>query len=186
MADARITEETVVSPAELASVLRLTGRRVRQLNEDGVLNKDGNGKYGLIESIHRYFKWLTAKPVDPEDQKLEKARRKSEVQLKASRALMAKMEADELCGRMHRSEDVSALTSDLILTIRSMLMGLPGRLAVDAQAAETPADAEALIRQEVYAILRDLAQYEYDPARYEERVRNRMNWEYVEANGDVK
>lgn len=180
----KVTEETEVSPAELAATLRLTGRRVRQLTEDGVLRKAGNGKYTLIENIHRYFSWVNAKPVDEEDVRLEKARRQSEVQIKASRAMVAKLEADELKGKMHRSEDVAAMTADLILTVRSLMMALPGRLAVDTQAAKTAAEAEELIRAEVYAALEEISRYRYDPVRYEERVRNRMNWDFSEALDD--
>ena len=116
--------------------------------------------------------------------KLEKARRQSEVQIKASRAMVAKLEADELKGKMHRSEDVAAMTADLILTVRSLMMALPGRLAVDTQAAKTAAEAEELIRAEVFAALEEISRYRDDPVRYEERVRNRMNWDFSEALDD--
>lgn len=176
----KITEETEVSPAELAAVLRLTGRRVRQLAEDGVLRKNGSGRYKLIENVHLWH--ATAQPVDDEDQKLEKTRRKSEVQIKASKAMVAKLEAEELKGIMHRAEDVAAITEDLVYTIRGALMALPGRLAVDVASCETPAEASDVIRREVYKIMRELASYHYDPKKYEERVRERRDWS--ERDGD--
>lgn len=172
----KINEETEVTPAEMAAVLRLTGRRVRQLTEDGVLRKNGAGRYGLIENIHLWHKNDTAAPVDEEDQKLEKARRKSEVQIKASKAMVAKLEAEELKGLMHRAEDVAAITEDLVYTIRGALMALPGRLAVDVASCSTPAEASDVIRREVYKIMRELAGYHYDPKKYEERVRERRDW----------
>lgn len=82
---------------------------------------------------------------------------------------------------MHRAEDVQAFTSDLIYTIRSSLMALPGRLAMDAAAAQTPADASACIKREVYKVMRELSQYKYDPEKYADRVRERMDWT---GNGD--
>ncbi|MBQ2361997.1 MAG: hypothetical protein II287_00115, partial [Bacteroidaceae bacterium] len=45
----------------------------------------------------------------------------------------------ELEGKMHRSEDVEAVMTDLVYTIRSMLMALPGRLAVDVVSTKTAA-----------------------------------------------
>ena len=58
------------------------------------------------------------------------------------KAEMAKLELMELQGSMHRSEDVRAMTEDLVYTMRSALLSLPGRLARDA--AEAASAAEAL------------------------------------------
>ena len=176
MASEKITEATAVSPAELAAVLRLSGRRVRQLTEDGVLRKNGSGQYALIENVQLWHLSATAQPVDEEDIKLEKARRKSDVQIKASKAMIAKLEAEELRGTMHRAEDVAAITEDLVYTMRGALMALPGRLAVDVAACSTPAEASEVIRKEVHKIIRELAEFHYDPKKYEERVRERRSW----------
>lgn len=178
----KITEETEVSPPELAAVLRLSGRRVRQLTEDGVLRKNGAGRYALIENVQLWHLNATAQPVDEEDQKLAKTQRRSEVQIKASRAMIAKMEAEELKGTMHRAEDVAAITEDLVYTMRGALMALPGRLAVDVTACSTPAESSEVIRREVHKVMRELAGYHYDPKKYEERVRARMEW--AERDGD--
>ena len=78
---------------------------------------------------------------------------------------------------MHRSEDVAAMTEDLIYTIRGSLMALPGRLAVDVTAVQTAAEAADIIRTEVFMLMQELSQYRYDPQKYEERVRDRMKWE---------
>lgn len=178
----KITEETEVSPAELAAVLRLSGRRVRQLTEDGVLRKNGAGRYALIENVQLWHLNATAQPVDEEDLKLEKTRRKSEVQIKASKAMIAKLEAEELKGLMHRAEDVAAMTEDMVYTFRGALMALPGRLAVDVCGCDTPAEASDVIRREVYKVMQELAAYHYDPKKYEERVRARKDW--AERDGD--
>ena len=111
-----------------------------------------------------------------EDIKLEKTKKTADVTLKASKARIAKMEADELQGKMHRAEDVAAMTEDLVFTIRSSLNAMPGRLAVDVAAVSSPAEAAEVIRREVHKVMRELAGYHYDPEKYEERVRTRQNW----------
>ena len=83
---------------------------------------------------------------------------------------------------MHRSEDVEAVMTDLVYTIRSMLMALPGRLAVDVFGAGSAAEASDLIRAEVYKILAELAGYRYDPEVYAQRVREREGW--IEPPGE--
>lgn len=182
MANAKITSETEVSSSELACVLGITGRNIRQLVEDGQLEKV-DGRFVLSASVQRYVAFKSKRDKDDEEQRLEKARRTAEVTLRASKAQIAKMEADELRGKMHRSEDVAAMTEDLIYTIRGSLMALPGRLAVDVAAAVTPAEAAEIIRKEVHALMRELANYQYDPEKYEERVRERRKWEA--GGGDV-
>ena len=105
-----ITEETEVSTTELACVLGITGRRIRQMAEDGQLQKVSKGRFLLADSVQRYVKFLSDGPMDEEDKKLEKTRRVAETTMKASKATIAKLEAEELKGTMHRAEDVAALT----------------------------------------------------------------------------
>lgn len=180
MENGKITSETEVSTPELACVLGITGRRIRQLAEDGVLERQGLGKFDLCKSVKRYIDYLTREAADEDKMKMEKAKNQSEITLKASKAAIAQLEAKELQGQMHRSEDVAAMTEDLIFAIRSMLVALPGRLAIDACTARTPAEASEVIRKEVYAVMEELSKYKYDPKKYEERVRERRSWT---ANG---
>lgn len=181
MAD-KITVNTEVSPTELACVLGITARHIRRLAEDGVLEKSQKGRYALCDSVQRY---IDSKETGTEDDaKVEKAKKAAEVMLKTSKAHIAKMEADELRGKMHRSEDVEAMTSDLIYTIRGSLLALPGRLAVDVAAVKSPAEAAEIIRREVTLLMQELSQYRYDPKKYEERVRARMDWDTEVGDSD--
>lgn len=172
----KITAETEVSTTELACVLGVSGRWIRQMAEDGLLPKIKVGRFRLADSVQRYIKASSAGTMDEDEKKAEKTRRLAEAQMKASKATVAKLEADELEGKMHRAEDVAAMTEDLVFTIRGSLMALPGRLAVDVSTANTPAEASEIIRKEVHKIMRELANYRYDPKKYEERVRERMDW----------
>lgn len=170
----KITVDTMVKPTELAVVLGLTGRRVRQLAEDGLFQKF-SGEYNLAKSVQTYIR-QTSRNFTDEDAQIDQARKKAEAALKASKAQMAKLEADELAGKMHRQEDVEAVMDDMVYTIRDALMALPGRLAVDCAAASTPAEASTVIRKEVFKVMTELSNYEYDAEKFEERVRNRMEW----------
>ena len=156
MANTKIASETEVSSSELACVLGITGRNIRQLVEDGQLEKV-DGRFILSDSVQRYVAFKSKRDKDDEEKRLEKTRLTADVTMKASKAQIAKMEADELRGKMHRSEDVAAMTEDLIYTIRGSLMALPGRLAVDVATVTTPAEAAEIIRKEVHALMRELA-----------------------------
>lgn len=182
MDDSKIVAETQVSTSELALVLGLTGRRIRQLAEDGVIDKVKDGRFNLSQSVQRYIAFLSSKEKDISQQ--DKARQDAEVSIKKAKAIVAVMEAQELQGKMHRSEDVADMTEDLIFAIRGMLVALPGRLAVDTAAAQTPAEASEIIRKEVYKVMSELAEYKYDPKKYEERVRERKAWDMSESDID--
>lgn len=183
MAD-KITPDTQVSTAELACVLGLTDRAVRKIAGTGKLEKISKGRFALCGCVQQYIKTLCKKPETVEDAELEKKKKMAEVTLKTAKANIAEMEVEELRGKMHRSEDVAAMTEDLIYTIRGALMALPGRLAIDTAAAKTPAEAADIIRKEVSFIMRNLAEYRYDPKKYEERVRKRMDWDAEAEDSD--
>ena len=57
----KITVETIVSPSELALILGPTGRTIRQLVEDGILEKAGRGRFLLCDSVHRYIAYKSKK-----------------------------------------------------------------------------------------------------------------------------
>ena len=184
MENGKITADMEVSTSELACILGVSGRYIRQLTEDGQLKKTSQGRFKLCDSVQKYIA-SQSKEVgkDEASLKLERARRTAEATLKASKAQIAKMEVEELQGKRHRSEDVAAMTEDLIYTIRGALLALPGRLAVDTSTAKSPNEAAEIIRKEVHAVMQDLSEYRYDPKKYEERVRARHNFEiYGEAD----
>lgn len=169
-----ITAKTEVSTKEIAIILGVTARWVQQLTQDGIFSTTGNrSRYLLAETMQSYVEYKAAK----EPSATEMERLDAELSIKKANAIIKVLEAKELQGKMHRSEDVSSMTEDLVFTIRGMLLALPGRLAVDVVHAHDPAEAAELIRKEVYAIMTELSNYQYDPQKYEERVRERRNWE---------
>lgn len=182
----KISTNTLASVSELAAVLGLSSKRIYQLSEDGVIASVQRGKYPLADSVQRYIAYLGRDAVTEDEVKLDKVKRTAEAQLKASKAKIASMEAQELEGKMHRSEDVAAMTEDLIYEIRGALIALPGRLAVDVAACGSAAEAADIIRREINLVMGEMANYQYDPDKYAERVRERMKWDadVVEADDE--
>jgi len=178
-----------VKVAEVAKTLDMTPQWVRDLTKKGVLKTHSVAPgelYFLPETIKAYVNYLRelanskAKPADTVKAEADKLR--AEADLKQSKAKIAEMQLKELEGKMHRSEDVEAATNDLVYTTRSMIMALPGRLAMDVVQAKTAAEASAIIRAECYKILNELAGYQYDPEVYRRRVRDREGWGDVLAD----
>jgi len=184
MAEKKITDETTISTTELARCLGLSARRIQQLAQDGIVPPATRGRFRLNDSVQRYITFISGNKMSEDEQKVERTRKMAEAQIKAAKATVAKLEASELQGKMHRSEDVEAITADMANTLRSLLLGLPGRLAVDVHNADSAAEASVIIRKAIHEVMEEMSQYQYDPQKYEDRVRERLNWEQQMGSGD--
>lgn len=173
--------------AVLANLFDITSQWVGELTKNGVIKKhdtEVGPRYNVVEATRSYVRYLREKASgrDKDDSTAKKEAEKlaAEVRIKNAKADYAELELQELQGKMHRSEDVEKMTMQLVYTIRSGLIALPGRLAVDVMNADNASEASVIIRREVNAVLDELANFKYDPAAYEELVRERQKW-----TGDV-
>ena len=175
-----------------ADICRMTGKSnqwIGQLTSQGILVKKQTphgALYDMAETVKSYIEMLDARAEEKDDkeQATEAMRRKAEATLKQAKATVATLDAQERLGKMHRSEDVAAMTEDLIFTIRSGLLALPGRLAVDVMSAKDSAEASDIIEREIYRLMNELANYKYDAAKYQERVCERLNLEATDLADD--
>ena len=166
-----------------AKFFDLSPRRVQQLTKEGIIpaakktHQDGN-LYELIPTIKRYITYLqealSKRSKSTEEQ--EKAKLEAEIKYKEAKAEYANLELGELKGKMHRAEDVAALIEDLAATTKSLLSGLPGRLALDVINKQTPAEVSVVIEDAINEILNTLADYNYNPDFFRERVAEREGW----------
>lgn len=175
--------------ATIAKLFDVTERRVQQLAQQKIITahkEKGVYKYDVLQVVQQYIRYLSDKVNNRENERskeLEQERLEAEIQLKRTKARMQELYLQELEGSMHRSEDVESMTSDLANVIRSMLMALPGRLAVDLAEMQNPAEVSERVKREAFAILEELAGYKYDPNEYRRRVRERAGWRELEDNG---
>ncbi len=170
--------------ADICAITGKSNQWIGQLTSQGVLNKTKTplgSLYELTTSLQRYIEHLSNRVEEAaeDDKRIEQQRRKAEAAYKSAKASIASMDAKERAGKMHRAEDVAAMTEDLVYTIRGALLALPGRLSVDVMTANDAAEASEIIRCEVYKIMEELSAYRYDASKYEERVRERLNMDVL-------
>ena len=177
-----------VKTADVCAILGKSNQWVGQLTSQGTLNKSKTAHgalYNLSESLSAYIKSIEDKSSDnPEQKEIELNKLKADVSLRTSKSIVAGLNAKELQGKMHRSEDVAAVTEDLVYTIRSALLALVGRLSTDLVGITDQAELSAKIQDEVYAVMETLSTYKYDSKKYEERVRQRLRKDSLEADED--
>lgn len=181
--------ENLQSKQVIAKIFGVSTRRVEQLKEEGVIKGQGKPtKYDLLPTIQAYIKYLSDKAYAREQKKtdaeLEQEKLAAEVRIKRAKAEMEEIELKELRAEMHRAEDVEAITTDHVFFVKSMIMALPGKLAVDLSGTHTASEQSARVKQETDYILQRLAEYRYDPEEYKKRVRERRGWnDQQEADG---
>lgn len=174
----------------IARLFDKSTRRIQQLTQDGVLPTEQTPqgrRYDLLPTIKRYISYLEARAEKQQPQsmtqKLE-AKLDAEIKYKKAKADKAKLELDELKGQMHRAGDIEKLTNELVFSVRSMLLALPGRVAMDLAGINKPVEVSQYMARHVEALLNQLAQHEYDPEVYKQLVREREGWQTEENDDD--
>lgn len=114
---------------------------------------------------------------EADDRKAASDKLRAEADNKQYIARMAEIKLKELEGTMHNSEDVKTLVTAMVMTIRSSLLALPGRLAMDLALLNDASEVSVRIQKEVYEILNELSNFEYNEEEYKKLVRDRMGWQ---------
>ena len=166
----------------IAKLFGKTVRRIQQLTQDGILPTEQTPegrRYDLLPTITRYIKYLEEKaskspPQIYQNAQLEKAQ--AEANYKKAKAEKATLELNELKGQMHRAGDIEKLTNELVFAVRSMLLALPGRVAIDLAAIDNPVEVSKYMARHMEALLDELSQHEYNPDTYKKLAREREGW----------
>ncbi len=175
-----------VKTADVSVILGKSDQWVGNLAQKGILVKVKTPKgnlFDLAASIKGYLELLGEQnSKDPEIKELDKKKKQLDNSIKASKAIKENLLAKELQGEMHRSEDVRAMTEDLLFAVKNGLTTLIGRLSVEIAGVSDPADIPSVIKREVYLILDQLSNYKYDSRKYKQRVDERRK--KAADNGD--
>lgn len=185
-----MAEQQNLQPVQvIANIFGVSVRRVEQLKTEGIIKGQGKPtKYDLLPTIRSYIKYLSDKANGREkretDAQLETDKLSAEKRLKVAKAEMAELCLKELKGSLHSADDVKAITTDHVLFLRSMLMAMPGKLAVDVAAINSAPECADRIKKEVYSVLDALANYRYDTDEYKRRAMERQGWRERDRDAD--
>ena len=136
---------------ELARLLGITDRRVRQLADEEILTREAEGDYLLPEVIAEYYayKYKTDESVDLMKEKAlhEKAKRElAEIQLAQKRR------------EMHDAADVEAVLTEILVNFRNQIRGIPSKMAPLLFGKSKP-EIEELLSMEVEGRLEEIRDY---------------------------
>lgn len=139
------------SGAQLARLLGITDRRVRQLADEDILTRQAEGDFILPEAIAEYYsyKYQTDETIDymAEKAKHEKAKRE-----------LAELELGKRRLELHSASDVETVLSEMLTNFRAQIHGLPSKMA-PILFGKPVADIEELLNNEVEARLLEIRDY---------------------------
>jgi phage terminase Nu1 subunit (DNA packaging protein) len=141
---------------QLAQHLDLSSARVHDLFNENILIKSGkSGGQDVDDCRVRYIRYLRS---------LSKGKNTNSGDLNEERTRLTKAQADKAELELQEKENelistdlIKTIWSDYVSNVRSKLLALPSKLGHLTQAAETYAEAEAIIKKSIYECLEELS-----------------------------
>jgi len=146
----------------LASILDISDRRVRQLVEEGVIDKVKLGTFELVPTIRKYILHLKVKNDNNKDEGTGDNNYLFEKTLheKAKRQI-AEMELAQMRGQLHDSTDVEREMGKMLTSFRARMLSIPSKLSPRLIGQNEISIIESFLQEEIYNALQELS--EYDP-----------------------
>ena len=166
-----LNSRTAPTPIELrtypvkviSDLLRIAPRQIQQLAQDGIIPRDGRGRYQLKAAINGYVGHLqkrttgrpSSRPVGSEvlDYHAEKAR------LTKLQADKAQVELDERKGQLVEVDAISAEWARVVTDCKNRLLSIPTKAAPIVAPLSTPSEVMQVIEDLIREALEELADY---------------------------
>ena len=158
--------DLTVSAKVIGECLSVGNRMVRRLADEGLLKRDSHGKYLLLHSIKNYILALKASkagehvdvgPGNVLDLNQEKASNEH------WKALINEIKLQLIQGKVHKSEDVGRVLTDMLLNFKDKITATPAKLATKL-AGNSKQEIQDIVTEELSFVLNELS--EYNPADY--------------------
>lgn len=158
--------QVAVAAGVLSKMLGISDRRIRQLADEGVIIRVSQGRYNLEKSIKGYVLNLKIANSSKEQLRLddELDLEKEKAKHERVKRQMAEMKLSLMRGRMHKSEDVEAVMTDMLANFKARCLNLPAKLTPQLVSRDDKGYIMSLLTDEINQALQELA--EYDPAEF--------------------
>lgn len=159
----------MVGTSELAEIMGLTDRRIRQLEQAEIIHKVSRGRFHLPTVIQEYVRWLKGQAAES-DEKIDLTKEKT--LLTRANRLKAELELQIMRGELHRSEDVRRVMNDMLGAFRARCLSIPTKVAPRVVGQTDLAVVQDLIKREVHEALLELS--DYDPDVFYARSKDKL------------
>lgn len=146
--------------AVISKLLDLTPRRIRQLVDEGVIQRAEKGRYELVSSVRGYIRYLRDRAIGADALPDESAR--------ASRArlLKAQAEAQEMENAKNRGYLLSVAMierawAEMAASFKARILSIPGKAAPQVVSCNSISEVKAVLERMVFEALDELSRGDY-------------------------
>jgi len=157
--------EIVCSTNDLAAVLGVSDRWIRELVQGKILEPASRGHFRLVESIQKYIEFIkdgSESGSNAKDQKFDYRKEKT-LLTKANRE-KAEIELAIIRGEVHRTEDVESIIGNMLNNFRSKILSIPIKVSPYLLAQTEMAIIQDILKTYLYEALTELK--DYDPEAF--------------------
>ena len=154
-----LKEGMLVRGVELAKILNITDRYVRQLAKENVLQKNGT-KYPLLENIHAYLEYLKTSGAGDKslkDLKLQKETEKLDKDIE-----LKEIKISEIKNQLHSAETVKKVMTAMLINLKGKMLSVPNKVAPLVVGCDNLGDIQNIILSSIEDALLELSEYSPD------------------------
>ena len=152
-----VKENQIIKAKELAKLLGITDRHLRNLANEGVVKKTEKGKYLFFESVRGYIEYVESKndvDLDLKDEKIKEEikRIKKDTELKG-------LKIKELRNQLHSASIIEKVMTSSLVNLKGRLLSLSNRLAPQLIALDNLGEIQEVIQDSIIEALEELSEY---------------------------
>lgn len=152
-----IKENQIIKATELAKLLGITDRHLRNLANEGIIKKTEKGKYLFFESIQGYIEYIESKNDADVDLKDEKIR--EEIKKIKKDTELKDLKIKELKNQLHPASIIEKVMTDSFMNLKGRLLSLSNRLAPQLIALDNLGEIQEVIQDSILEALEELSEY---------------------------
>lgn len=152
-----IKEGQIVRAMDLAKMLGVSDRHIRDLANENVVKKTAQGKYLLLESVRGYIEYLKSR--NDADISLKDEKIKEETKRIIKDTEIKELKIKELKNQLHSADVIEKVMTDSLINMKGKLLSLSNKLAPQIIALDNLGEIQDVIQDGIFEALEELSEY---------------------------
>ena len=155
-----VKENQIIKANELAKLLGITDRHLRNLASEGIIKKTEKGKYLFWENVLGYIEYIESK--NDIDLNLKDEKIKEEIKRIKKDTELKDLKIKETKNQLHLATIVEKVMTDMLMNIKGKLLSISSKVAPAVIAADNLGEIQDVIQDEIFEVLEELSEYDPD------------------------
>lgn len=152
-----VKEGQIVRAMDLAKMLGVSDRHIRDLANENVVKKTAQGKYLLLESVRGYIEYLKSR--NDADISLKDEKIKEETKRIIKDTEIKELKIKELKNQLHSADVIEKVMTDSLINMKGKLLSLSNKLAPQIIALDNLGEIQNVIQDGIFEALEELSEY---------------------------